>query len=393
LIRCGTAAHGCVRRRLTFSIIPAARDAVQRALGSGTMPTELPSGFVYGITTFRRDWATFKVRRSIAIVILACAATAFLSARQIVSTKKETGAKVTEELVHVQTSDGITNGGAVFAAAGSSARPIAVIWIHGSQVNFYDPAYVKIGRELAARGFTTITGNTRMHDLGNLAATRGGQRVRGGVYWGLYSEQVRDLAAWIDFAISRGFTGVVLAGHSAGTTAVQAYQAETQDRRVLGLVIASGRVQPNMTPPDPERLAQATKLVGEGLGEALLPNSHRPTSFVSAGTFLDLANMGQYLRDFYGVETANPPVTRVLCPLLAWFGTKESEIGTAADLELLKSTLRRLPAGPRRVDTVMIQNADHMYRGEEAQVAQTIARWADDLVPPSARKDAPQKRE
>src|SRR5258708_233551 len=252
--------------------------------------------------------------RPIAIVILAIAATGFLPARQNATTKKETAPKGTEELVDVETSDGITNGGAVFGAAVRSASPIAVIWIHGSQVNFYDPSYVKIGRELAARGFTTITGNTRMHDLGNLAAMRGGQRVRGGVYWGLHSEQGRDLAAWIDFAIGRGFKGVVLAGHSAGTTAVQAYQAETQDRRVLGLVIASGRVQPNMTPPDPERLAQATKLVGEGLGEALLPNANRPTSFVSGGTFLDLANMGPQLRDFYEVPPPNPPAPRLHCP-------------------------------------------------------------------------------
>jgi pimeloyl-ACP methyl ester carboxylesterase len=325
--------------------------------------------------------------RRIALVILAFAATAFLPARQNIPAKPETTLKVTEALVHVQTSDGITNGGAVFAPPATSASPIAVIWIHGSQLNFYDPSYVTIARELAARGLTTITGNTRMHDLGNLAAMRGDQRVRGGVYWGRYSEQVRDLAGWIDFAAGRGFKGVILAGHSAGTTAVQGYQAETQDRRVLGLVIASGRVQPNTTPPDPERLAQAKKLVGEGLGEALLPNANRPTSFVSAATFLDLANMGLQLRDFYGVETPSAPVTRVRCPLLAWFGTKEPDIGTAADLELLKSTLKRLPAGPRRVDTVMIQNADHMYRGEEPQVAQTIANWVTGVVLPSARRE------
>jgi pimeloyl-ACP methyl ester carboxylesterase len=318
--------------------------------------------------------------RPIAIVIMAFTATGVLPARQNAGTTA-TPAKVTEALVHVQTRDGITNGGAVFEAAAGAASPIAIIWIHGSQLNFYDPAYVRIGRELAARGFTTISANTRMHDLGNLAAMRDGQRVRGGVFWGRHSEQVRDLAAWIDFAAGRGFKGVVLAGHSAGTTAVQAYQAETQDRRVFGLVIASGRVRPNTTPPDPERLAQAQKLVDEGLGEALLPNQNRPTSFVSAATFLDLANMGLQLRDFYGVETPDSPVTRVRCPLLVWFGTKEPEIGTAADLELLKSTLRRLPTGPSRVDTVMIGNADHMYRGEEAQVAHTIANWAKALVP------------
>lgn len=330
-------------------------------------------------------------RRPIAIAILTLAATGILSASQDVApnqastARQATARTVTEELVSVQSSDGITSGGAIFAAAAGSARPIAVIWIHGSQLNFYDPGYVKICRELAARGFTTITANTRMHDLGNLAAFRAGQRVRGGVYWGLNSEQVRDLAAWIDFAIGRGFTGVILAGHSAGTTAVQSYQSQTQDPRVVGLVIASGRVQPNPAPPDPDRLAQARTLVAEGLGEALLPNPTRPTSFVSAATFLDLANMGLQLRDFYGVATPDAPVTRVHCPLLAWFGTNEPDIGTAADLELLKSTLQRLPSGPRRVDTVMIQNADHMYRGEEAQVAQTIANWAAALVPPPVR--------
>jgi hypothetical protein len=40
----------------------------------------------------------------------------------------------------------------------------------------------------------------------------------------------------------------------------------------------------------------------------------------------------------------------------------------------------------------MIQNADHMYRGEETQVAQTIANWANALVPPSAQKRGSEAR-
>jgi hypothetical protein len=89
--------------------------------------------------------------------------------------------------------------------------------------------------------------------------------------------------------------------------------------------------------------------------------------------------MGPMLRDFFAVQT-RPPVTRIRCPIPAWFGPKEADIGTAADLELLKSSVKRLSSGPIRVDTPMIQNADHMYAGEEAQVAETIAKWADSLV-------------
>lgn len=45
------------------------------------------------------------------------------------------------------------------------------------------------------------------------------------------------------------------------------------------------------------------------------------------------------------------------------------------------------------MNTVMIQNADHMYTGEEIQVGQTIAKWADTLLPPgSGKADVPGKR-
>jgi hypothetical protein len=86
------------------------------------------------------------------------------------------------------------------------------------------------------------------------------------------------------------------------------------------------------------------------------------------------------LTDFFGVQTPDPPVTRIRCPILAWFGTDEADIGTAADLELLETTLKRHATGPSSVKTVMIQNAGHMLGGEEAQAAQVLATWVDDVV-------------
>ncbi len=41
-----------------------------------------------------------------------------------------------------------------------------MIWVHGWGVNFYSPTYVMVGRALAERGLTTVTVNTRMHDIG-----------------------------------------------------------------------------------------------------------------------------------------------------------------------------------------------------------------------------------
>ena len=292
-----------------------------------------------------------------------------------------TTGKFPEELIYVRSTDDVVNGGAMFTSK-TSAKPIAVIWIHGWGTNFYSPTYAMIGRALAARGYTTISGNTRMHDLGNVAGYHAGKRIRAGGYWGVASEEVRDLAAWIDFAGSQGFKQVVLVGHSAGWSAVRRYQAERQDARVVGVVLASGAVRGDTGPPDGDQLTEARRLMAAGEADALIRDPKRSfPSYISAATFLDIANAPPDLQDFFGVQThtQHPGVTRITCPLLAFFGTR-GDVGNADELEVLKSSIKRQPRGPSRVDTVMIENADHMYTGEEAQVAQVIADWSDTVV-------------
>ena len=270
-----------------------------------------------------------------------------------------------EQLVYVRSADGVVNGGVLFTASTKSRKPVAVIWIHGWGVNFYQPSYTLIGRALAERGYTCIEGNTRMHDIGTVQGERFGKRVRGGGYWGKPSEEVRDLSAWMALASDLGFKKVVLVGHSAGWAAVRAYQAERQDERVVGMVNASGAVRIETRQPDPGLLAQAKHFVDAGEGEELirLPNRKFP-SFVSAQTYLDIAQMPDDMKDFFGIG-----IKRVDCPILAFFGTRESDVGTKADLDRL----------PKRVKTTMIERADHMYTGEEAQVADTIANWMGTL--------------
>ena len=163
---------------------------------------------------------------------------------------------------------------------------------------------------------------------------------------------------------------------------------KSRDRRVVGLVLASGGVRGYTPPANPDKRAEvtgqraeATRLVADGRGDDLLrlPNRQFP-SFVNAATFLDDANTPAEYGDFFGEKTPKPAVTRIRCPLLAFFGTRESEIGSEAELELIKTCTQRLSSGPRSVDTVMIRGADHMYSGEEEQVARTIATWADNRV-------------
>jgi dienelactone hydrolase len=280
-----------------------------------------------------------------------------------------------EELVFARSSDDVINGGAVFTSPGASADWPTVVWVHGWGVNFYYPTYVSIARRLAERGVPAIVVNTRMHDLATSATYREGRRVRGGGYWGIPSEEGLDIAAWIDLAESRGFRKVVLVGHSAGWSAVARYQATRKDPRVAGLVLASGTVQPQQPLRDPALLAEATTHVEAGRGDDLLrlPGRSFP-AFISAATWLDQANTPPEMLDFFGLEHGSPGIKDVAVPLLAFFGTR-GDVGGEADLAALTAAVSRIRGAAVPVETAMIQLGDHMYTGEEAQVAAVLAGW------------------
>jgi pimeloyl-ACP methyl ester carboxylesterase len=286
-----------------------------------------------------------------------------------------------EQLVYVRSADDVVDGGVLFTLPRQPSKPLAIIWVHGWGANFYTPSYVGIGRALADRGFQTISVNTRMHDIGNVEKyTLLGKRVRGGGCWGVTSEDARDIAAWIDYTEQLGYGRVILVGHSAGWASVARYQADSQDRRVAGLILASPGVGYSPQPDDPQLFAQAKKLVDEGAGEDLLRLPHRSTpSFVSAATQLDIADTPRQYKDFFGTQTPDAAITRVTCPILAFFGSQD-DIGGEKDLALLTSSVRRLPHGPARVNTAMIANGNHEYVGEETQVAQVITRWIETEV-------------
>ena len=133
--------------------------------------------------------------------------------------------------------------------------------------------------------------------------------------------------------------------------------------RVVGVVLASGTVRPDTRVPGPELLAQATRLIADGRPEDLVQGP-----FVSAAPFVDIINTPPEFKDFFGIQTPNPGVTRIHCPLLAFFGTNR-DVGGEEELALLKSSIKRQKSGPSSVNAVMIQGADHMYAGQEDRVA------------------------
>jgi pimeloyl-ACP methyl ester carboxylesterase len=274
----------------------------------------------------------------------------------------------TEELAFIERGDGLGLEGAIVRPRGVATKPVAVLWIHGNTSRYYDAPYMQIGRELAALGYTFITSGTHGQDVAwDMLDSEEG--IREEACRERFEQIPLDLKAWVDMAAKEGFRGVVLVGHSFGANKVLYYQAEQQDPRVVGLVSASGDVKWRATP---ELLALAEEMEAEGKLDEVLPQLDAPWYRMSARTFLSRARLAQQAFDS---QSGTPHLARITCPVLAFYGSEEEWCGTTCDLD----TLRRNAASSARVDTAIIEGADHVYWGKASVVAGLIADWVEKL--------------
>ena len=279
----------------------------------------------------------------------------------------------TEELVRIESEDGLGMEGAVIRPVGA-VKPVPIVWMHGLTGKFYERHALAIGRALASKGYLFVTGNNRGHDFGTVYNREDGSKLIAGGGWERFDESPRDLAAWIGFTVGLGFPGVALLGHSLGAMKVGYYQGTRCDPRVVGLIAASPPVR-GVGRGDPSLVARADAMIAEGRGQDLLPwgISRAGGTTMSAHTYVSRVRAPG---DVYGIDLAQPAIANVTCPLLAFYGTDEEWVGGAADLELIRS--RAVNAA--RVDTFLIEGADHSYLGHWPEVAERLAAWVDTLT-------------
>src|SRR5262249_24978284 len=144
-----------------------------------------------------------------------------------------------------------------------------VIFHHGGSGNFYRRPY-PLGERLASgfldAGCAVMRVNNRGHDIVS-RGTRGLQ----GFSLEIVDECRYDLAAWNDFAESRGFKNVALVGHSMGAVKSIYYMANVPDTRVRCVIAIS-----------PPRFSYSTYLSLEGR-ERFAADYARAQKFVAEG--------------------------------------------------------------------------------------------------------------
>jgi pimeloyl-ACP methyl ester carboxylesterase len=283
-----------------------------------------------------------------------------------------------EQIVYTPSEDQRWLAGVLMRPTGGTIRSIGIVSLHGSPGYFYVPTNVYLGRALAEQGYRYVSGNTRAHDAAsadipwpwNCRDDDLAQWRLGGEGWSRFDEEPRDVAGWIDFLVAEGAEQIVLFGHSGGVRRANYYQAERQDPRVVGVILAGSSDW--VLPLDPARLELAERLVAEGQGEALLPVPEGVPLLDGMQSAASYVHWGSYASQF-AAEGHTPWIASIRVPVLVTLGAAELEGSPRMrpNVENMRSRAAQVP----RFDIQVIEGADHCYAGHERKLAEVVADW------------------
>jgi pimeloyl-ACP methyl ester carboxylesterase len=282
------------------------------------------------------------------------------------------------ELVRTVTRDGLRLDGALTpardASEGSSTNTAtAAILLHGVAANFYTSSTLEpLVPRLHKLGIEALLVNTRGHDS-VFGASLGNVRQRFGAAYELVDDCRHDVAAWIEFLISRGHQNIILIGHSLGAVKAVYAQAHENFPEVTAVIaISCPRLSYSafMNAPESslfwESLHTAQEMAKAGQGDEL---------FTSKFPFPLLITAAGYIDKYGPAERYNVLkfAAELPCPALFTYGSKELA-GGGIPFAGQPESLMALPNADRR-DVKVIDGADHVYTGVANQLADEIVAW------------------
>ncbi len=268
----------------------------------------------------------------------------------------------------------------------------ALLFIHGKGGSLAsDPTLVEaLKRNTLDRGIAFLTVNTRGHDYlanGNTFMNGVFEERQVGHCVERFEDSVLDIAAWIDLLGERGYTKIVLLGHSLGALKATFYLTETGDSRVKALVLVS--------PPD------IFGLLKKALGGRSPASCNDPSSVVSSPppsrskrgspeSFLagdmdypwPISNatiesfVGQHARtNLFPFHARNGDFSlfaKLTLPVFVCWGTREEALVTRPP-----SALRRLRRCTKSLcfRGHIFKDVPHSYRGAEEKLARAVMKW------------------
>lgn len=196
----------------------------------------------------------------------------------------------------------------------------------------------------------------------------------------VFTDCRHDLDAAVAFGLARGYERLVLLGHSTGCQKITYYQAARRHPRVAAIVLAAIGDDYAIARRDLGRrydaqVARARALMKSGKGDTIM--TAKGCLGFAAHRFLSVADPFQREAEIFNMDGALRTFRRLTCSTLAVLPEKE-EFACLPVTEMA-ARLRRV-ARARPFDTVLIPDADHGFKGREAETIGVIVDWLNKVL-------------
>lgn len=286
-------------------------------------------------------------------------------------------------LEEIITSDNLVHQG-IFHAPKNPGKK-AIVWVHGLTSKFYsDPKLMKLFADMSdEHGIGFASFHTRGHDYVTSTHKLDSSDEKGYVHETIgsgvenFTDCTKDIDAMVSFLVSRGYTSVVLVGHSTGANKVCYYAGSVSDPRVAGVVLAgpmSDRYSAGFdaaTNREHRRIME--QKINEGKGDELLMGydffpltPKRWMSLLAEGSPEDVFNY----RDDVGALSA---FSVIKAPLLVIFAGKDEHADRP--VEIIRNAFDAHATSPV-YKSIIVPEADHGFSGKEALFVKEIVSWA-----------------
>lgn len=280
-----------------------------------------------------------------------------------------------QKLVRLSSTDNIEMVGMLYEPEEKSNK--IVIHIHGLCGNFYENRFLDIlSKTYTNKGYGFLTFNNRGTNFISELLKNDEFAVIGGCYE-KFTDCLLDIEGAIKFAKEKGYTNIILEGHSYGCNKAVYYYTEKKYKEINKIVLLAPCDIPQeaikfLSEEEYKKAKQeATRLVKENKEKELIDFSVNANGKISAETFYnDFLPNGEndFIRYRDGIDSKSERLNNVDIPVLIVFGDIDECVLTQ-NIETVKNYLQNNISNS---NIKIINGANHSYTNKYEELGNII---------------------
>ena len=256
-----------------------------------------------------------------------------------------------------------------------------LLHVHGMAGNFYENKFVDaLAKTVTDSGIAFCAFNNRGAEFfKDFVRLDQSSFARVGSAYEKFEDCVVDIKTYLDFLEERGFETMHLGGHSLGSPKVAYYAATTQDKRLKSVIFISPSDMLGLARMDQERfkkdIEEATRMKEQGQGDKFMSRWVWDEYPITAATYLNLFadNSNAAIFNFFNHSDSFETLGKIRIPAFAVMGKKDDAL--VIPIEETFAKLKTGLSSSSKVETVILGDATHGYRGHEQPLADAIGKW------------------